>query len=84
MTTQECRIMAVLRLQVARRIRHRRDKLGLTQAQLAERCGMDAARISDAERGKGRLLVATLERIAGGLGVGMMYFFRIDSRRHPA
>ena len=76
--------MAVLRLQVARRIRHRRDKLGLTQVQLAERCGMDAARISDAERGKGRLLVATLERIAVGLGVGMMYFFRIDSRRHPA
>jgi len=73
-----------LRQQVARRIRHRRDKLGLTQAELAERCGMDAARISDAERGKGRLLVATLERIAGGLGVGMMYFFRIDSRRHPA
>ena len=73
-----------LRQQVARRIRHRRDKLGLTQAELAERCGMDAARISDAERGKGHLLVATLERIAVGLGVGMMYFFRIDSRRHPA
>ena len=66
------------------RIRKRREQLGITKTELAARCGMAHARISDAEHGKGRLLVETLERIAKGLGVKMNYFFRVDTRRGRA
>lgn len=67
--------------QIPSRIRKARERIGLTQGQLAEKCGMARARISDAECGKGSLLVATLERIAEGLDVQMNYFFRVDNRR---
>ena len=70
--------------QIPSRIRKARERLGLTQRQLAEKCGMAPARISDAERGRGSLKVETLERIAAGLKVKLNYFFRVDNRRGRA
>ena len=65
-----------IRQQVAARIRKRRESCGKTQGQLGAACGMAAARISDAEHGKGTLRIDTLERIAKGLDVKLVYFFR--------
>lgn len=44
-----------------------REKHGLTQAQLAERCGVDQADISRIERGSTSPTVTTLQRIADAL-----------------
>lgn len=53
---------------ITRKIVEARMEEGLTQAQLAERCGMRAANLSRLENGNGNPSVATLERIAKGLG----------------
>ncbi len=45
-----------------------REKHGLTQAQLAERTGIDQGDISRIERGSTRPTERTLERIADALG----------------
>lgn len=44
-----------------------REKRGLTQAELAERCGMDQADISRIERGATSPTALTLQRIADAL-----------------
>jgi len=44
-----------------------REKHGLTQAELAERCGMDQADISRIERGTTSPTARTLQRIADAL-----------------
>ena len=41
---------------------------GLTQQELAERCGMKASNLCRLENGNGNPSVATLEKIARGLG----------------
>ncbi len=46
-----------------------RNTLGLTQAQLAERCGMSQADISRIERGSTNPTARTLQRIADALEV---------------
>ena len=61
---------------IAERIKTARTRRGWTQAQLAARCGMAQPRISEAENARGPLLVGTLDRIAEGLGVKTVYFFR--------
>ena len=61
---------------IGQRIKNARIHRNLSQAELAKRCDMAQAEISRAENGKGRLLVATVERIANGLGVKTVYFFR--------
>ena len=63
----EWELQAVER-EIMRKIVEARMEEGLTQAQLAERCGMKAANLCRLENGNGNPSVATLERIAKGLG----------------
>jgi len=51
----------------ARNLRRRRQELGLTQEQLAERTGISAPDISDMERGERPPKLSTIARIAEGL-----------------
>lgn len=53
----------------ARRLRGRREKLGLTQAQLAEKAGVGQSQVSMLETGRCRPSRASLERLAKALGV---------------
>lgn len=53
---------------VMRQIVEARIKEGLTQQELAERCGMKASNLCRLENGNGNPSVATLEKIARGLG----------------
>lgn len=53
---------------VMRQIVEARMKEGLTQQELAERCGMKASNLCRLENGNGNPSVATLEKIARGLG----------------
>lgn len=45
-----------------------RKEEGLTQKDLAERCGMKASNLSRIENGNGNPSLATLSRVAAGLG----------------
>ena len=45
-----------------------REEQGITQAQLAERCGLKQSNLSRIESGGGNPSVATLQKIAHGLG----------------
>lgn len=54
-----------LPLRLSRNISTRRRTLGLTQAQLAERLGVDTETLSRFERGKHLPSLTTLERLAG-------------------
>ena len=56
------------------RLRSLRDHRGLTQSQLAERCGFSQAHIANIERGArggAAIKYSTLAKLAGALGVGV-------------
>jgi DNA-binding XRE family transcriptional regulator len=55
-----------------------RDKHGLTQAELAERCGVDQADISRIERGDINPTTRTLQRIAEALGAEVRLVERVS------
>lgn len=54
--------------EVMRRIVEARKDTGMTQAELAEACGMKPANLCRLENGNGNPSVATLSKIARGLG----------------
>jgi transcriptional regulator with XRE-family HTH domain len=54
---------------LGRNLRHARDRLGLTQEQVAERSGVHATEVSRIEAGKRDPRVSTMERLAKALGI---------------
>lgn len=54
----------------------------LTQAELAERMGVDRAYVSGLEQGQRNPTVVSLWHVAKALGVPMRLFFDEPSRRH--
>jgi DNA-binding XRE family transcriptional regulator len=54
--------------EVMRKIVQARTQAGMTQAELAQACGMKPANLCRLENGNGNPSVATLSRIAHGLG----------------
>ena len=70
---------------IGRRLRERRQALGLSQAQLAARLEFTAAQINRYEHGTTRLSAAGLWRAATILGVAPGYFFDgLDEHGSPA
>lgn len=55
--------------QVGFRVRERRLAAGLTQAALAEKCGLHRTFIGSVERGERNVALLSLRRIAGALRV---------------
>lgn len=64
------------------RVRARRWELGLTQADLAKRCGIKFQQIQKYETGVNRISVSRLDAIAKALKVSPSYFFT-DKRSPP-
>lgn len=60
---------------VGRRIRERREQLGLSLREVAARSGLSLNAISRIERGDNSPTVASLQLIAGALGVSITDFF---------
>ena len=58
-----------LRSQLGRRIRQLRKSRAWTQAELAERAGLDTKYVGAIERGERNLSIDNVEKIAVGLGV---------------
>ena len=57
------------RLRIGRRIAETRKERGLTQTQLAERCGLQQAHIARIEAGRYSVGLDTLAQIADALGM---------------
>jgi transcriptional regulator with XRE-family HTH domain len=54
---------------LGRNLRHARNRLGLTQEEVAERSGVHATEVSRIEGGKRDPKVSTVERLAKAVGV---------------
>jgi transcriptional regulator with XRE-family HTH domain len=61
--------MAELLIGLGERIQKLRRKRGWTQAEMAERVGIDRSFLADVERGKRNISILNLELIADGLRV---------------
>lgn len=56
---------------VGRELRHARQEIGLTQAQVAERLGVSASYIAAVEAGRRNLTLAQLANIANAMRLGI-------------
>jgi ribosome-binding protein aMBF1 (putative translation factor) len=59
-----------------RAVRKRRQKLGLSQEEFADVCGLDRTYIGGIERGERNVSLVNLERIAKGLRVSLAELLR--------
>lgn len=64
-TRNDCRLVAAF----ARNLRKIRESKGLSQEDLADKAGLDRTYVSGCERGLRNATLATLEKLAGALGV---------------
>jgi transcriptional regulator with XRE-family HTH domain len=70
-----------VRRMVGRNVRRLRIAAGLSQAELAERMGVDRAYVSGLELGRRNPTIVTLWHIAKALGVKLRVFFDEDKPR---
>jgi len=63
-------------VRLGRRVRARREALGLSQEAFAAKCGLDRTYVSGIERGKRNVSVRNLEIVARALGVSLSQLFR--------
>ena len=73
-----------VRRMVGRNVRRLRMAAGLTQAELAERMGVDRAYVSGLELGQRNPTVLSLWHIAQALGVKLKPFFDEEKSRRRA
>jgi len=66
---------ADLLVRLGDRIRKLRKKRGWTQAELAERVGIDRSFLADVERGKRNVSILNLDLMAKGLRVSLSQLF---------
>jgi transcriptional regulator with XRE-family HTH domain len=73
-----------VRRMVGRNVRRLRNAAGLSQAELAERMGVDRAYVSGLELGQRNPTVVTLWHIAKALGVKLRLFFDEEKPRRKS
>ena len=73
-----------VRRMVGKNVQRLRIAAGLTQAQLAERMGVDRAYVSGLELGQRNPTIVTLWHIAKALGVKLRLFFDEEKARRRA
>jgi transcriptional regulator with XRE-family HTH domain len=64
-----------IRVRFGRRVRDLRRKHGWTQAEFAERLGLDRSYLADLERGKRNVSLRNIEVIAHGLQLSLSQLF---------
>jgi len=72
---------ARLRFELAEAVRSRREELGLSQRQLAERAGMTQPGVARFEAGGTTPTIPVLERLARALGLQLTIALSPDERR---
>jgi len=70
-----------VRRMVGRNVRRLRTAAGLSQAELAERMGIDRAYVSGLELGERNPTIVTLWHIAKALGIKLRMFFEEERGR---
>lgn len=68
---ETCAIEKLLRMEV----RQRREKLGFSQEQLAERASLHRTYVSDIERGTRNSSLKSIEKVSGALGISIGTLF---------
>jgi transcriptional regulator with XRE-family HTH domain len=68
--------MEDIRLRFGRALRQRRHKLGVSQEEFADMCGLDRTYIGGIERGERNVALVNLEKIARAFKVSMLDLFR--------
>jgi transcriptional regulator with XRE-family HTH domain len=61
-------------------VRGRREELGLTQEDLADRAGIHRTYLSDVERGSRNVSLVNIERLAAALSLPLSKLFRLVER----
>ena len=63
---------------VGKRIRHLRNKLGISQEQFAEICALDRTYITSVECGKRNISLVNLEKISKAFDMSLSDFFNFN------
>jgi len=72
--------MEDIRLRFGKAVRKRRNKLGVSQEEFADMCGLDRTYIGGIERGERNVSLVNIEKVAGGLKISLSELFRDVSR----
>ena len=64
-----------IRLVVGKRVKDLRNKIGISQEELAEIAGLDRTYITSVECGKRNLSIVNIEKLAKALNVSLAEFF---------
>lgn len=65
-----------IRVRFGRTLRHRREKLGVSQEAFADMCGLDRTYIGGIERGERNVALINIEKIAKTLRLTVAEMFR--------
>jgi transcriptional regulator with XRE-family HTH domain len=65
-----------IRLRFGKAVRHKRHKLGVSQEEFADICGLDRTYVGGIERGERNLALVNIEKIAKALRISLSELFR--------
>jgi transcriptional regulator with XRE-family HTH domain len=68
--------MEDVRVRFGRAVRHKRNKLGVSQEEFADKCGLDRTYIGGIERGERNVALQNIEKIAKAFGASLSEMFR--------
>jgi transcriptional regulator with XRE-family HTH domain len=68
--------MEDVRIRLGRALRARRRKLGVSQEEFADICGLDRTYVGGIERGERNVALANLEKLARALKISLSELFR--------
>jgi len=68
--------MEDIRLRFGKAVRKKRNKLGVSQEEFADICGLDRTYIGGIERGERNVALVNIEKIANALKISLPELFR--------
>ncbi len=68
--------MEDIRLRFGKAIREKRHKLGISQEEFADLCGLDRSYVGGIERGERNVALVNVEKIARALRISLSELFR--------
>jgi transcriptional regulator with XRE-family HTH domain len=67
--------MEDVRVRFGKALRRRRQKLGVSQEEFADHCGLDRTYVGGIERGERNVALVNIEKIAGALKIRLSELF---------
>jgi transcriptional regulator with XRE-family HTH domain len=68
--------MEDVRVRFGKEVRRKRKKLGVSQEEFADRCGLDRTYVGGIERGERNVALRNIEKIANAFGASLSEMFR--------